>query len=63
MALQRYKGVGEMKPEQHREAAIDPESRMLKQVTALNADGKGKDFPEMQNSVTGGFLTKYKLYN
>ena len=62
MALQLYKGVGEMKPEQLRETAIDPESRMLKQVTVLNADGKG--LPEMQNSVAGRiFLTKSELYN
>ncbi|MBD5294704.1 MAG: DNA topoisomerase (ATP-hydrolyzing) subunit B [Bacteroides sp.] len=53
MVLQRYKGLGEMNPQQLWETTMDPENRMLKQVQLSNAAEADHTFSVLMGEEVG----------
>ena len=51
--IQRYKGLGEMNPEELWETTMDPKNRILKQVSAREAEEAGRVFEMLMGSEVG----------
>ncbi len=57
VTIQRYKGLGEMNPDELWETTMDPQRRILKQVTIADALEGNKIFEMLMGSEVSGRKT------
>ena len=60
--IQRYKGLGEMNPEELWETTMDPKNRILKQVSARDAEGASRVFDMLMGQEVGPRKTFIQTY-